>query len=65
MLDHRCTLLPLAIATRGAMLAMALALPAIAIAAPAAVPAKPYQIAAGPLVSALNLFAASAGVALT
>ncbi|OYO25862.1 TonB-dependent receptor plug domain-containing protein [Janthinobacterium sp. PC23-8] len=52
MLDHRYTLLPLAIA---------MAAPVAATAASA----KHYQIPAGPLVSALNLFAASAGVALT
>lgn len=60
---------PLALATRAAMLTLALAgptLPAPAFAAPSdAIAARPYRIGAGPLAASLNQFAASAGVALS
>ena len=73
MSHHYPALHPLTLATRRALLSLALAAlplaPAAALDAPAPAAvnsaAKPYQIAAGPLVSALNQFAASAGVALT
>lgn len=73
MSDHRYRQKPLTLATRRALFSLALAAAAPAFAAQTIVPAAPttsaaakhYRISAGPLSSALNMFAASAGVALS
>jgi outer membrane receptor for ferric coprogen and ferric-rhodotorulic acid len=73
MLEHRYRQKPLTLATRRALFSLALAAAAPAFAAQAADAGSPttagaarnHQIAAGPLSSALNLFAAEAGVALS